>query len=72
MGESMETTLNPRIVVKLKEKADDEIYYKLLTSLLKEEFLNSDKSNWRFREVYRNKVKESAAKYYPRGQNHED
>jgi len=68
----METKLNPRIVAKIKEKADDEIYYKLLTGLLKEEFLNSDKSNWRFREVYKNKVKEAASKYYSGGRSHED
>lgn len=60
----MERSLNPRIEEKLKKNADDEIYFRFLLSLLREEFLNSDKAHWNFRQTYKNKIREYADKFY--------
>lgn len=63
----MVTKLNPRIEKKLKENADNEILYKFLIRLLREEFLNSDKASWRFTNFYKQKVIEYASKYFAGG-----
>ena len=68
----MEAKLNPRIEKKLKENADNEILYKFLVRLLREEFLNSDKASWRYTKFYRQKVIEYAPKYFAGGKTNDD